>query len=208
MELYYYEVSNPRKACAVAKHLHLPVEFVHVDLGANEQHRPEYLAINPNAKVPTLVDGNNTVWESSAIMMYLAQQANSDLWPTDRVAQVQVVQWLSWDAAHFSRHAGTLFFEHVVKQRFGIGAPDPAEVDSALESVRRFGAVLDRHLEGRSFVVNDRLSIADFSLAGQISLPGEATMAHYVPQGEFRQIERWVEALARIPAWKSPWPTD
>lgn len=207
MKLYYYDVTNPRKVCAVAKYLQLPIEYVRVDLGAGEQHRPEYLSINPNAKVPALVDGAVTLWESNAIMMYLAQVVDSDLWPKTPTAQVQVMQWLSWDTAHFSRYAGTLFFEHVIKKRFGIGPPDATEVGEALSSIRRFGSVLDQHLEARTFVVDDRLSIADFGLAAHIALPGESTLAQYMPRGEFPHIERWVDTLSQIPAWRDPWPT-
>lgn len=64
MKLYYFDVLNPRKVCALARYLNLPVEFVHVDLGKGEHKTPAFLAMNPNAKVPVLVDGNTTLWES------------------------------------------------------------------------------------------------------------------------------------------------
>src|SRR6185312_7901104 len=57
MKLYWFDTVNPRKACATAKYLQSPVEFVHVDLGRGAHRRPEYLALNPNGKVPTLIDG-------------------------------------------------------------------------------------------------------------------------------------------------------
>ena len=58
MKLYYYETLNPQKACAVAKYLGSPVEFVRIDLAKGENRKPEYLALNPNGKVPTLTDGD------------------------------------------------------------------------------------------------------------------------------------------------------
>lgn len=101
MKLYYAETLNPRKACAVAKYLNAPVEFVRVDLRTGEQRKPPYLAVNPNGKVPALQDGKNLIWESNAIMGYLARSAGSDLWPND-ARQIDVLRWLSWDAQHFT----------------------------------------------------------------------------------------------------------
>jgi glutathione S-transferase len=98
MKLYYYEASNPRKACAVAKYLGLEPEYVRVDLQAGEQRRPAYLVINPNGKVPALVDGEVGVWESTAIMMYLSARAGAQLWPDSTAGQATVLQWLAWPA--------------------------------------------------------------------------------------------------------------
>ena len=68
MKLFYFEVLNPRRACAVARYLNSPVEFVHVDLAKGEHKRPEFLAINPNGKVPALEDGATRLWEADAII--------------------------------------------------------------------------------------------------------------------------------------------
>ena len=113
MKLYYFETPNPRKACAVARYLNSPVAFVRVDLGKQENKSPDYLAINPNGKVPALADGEVRLWESIAIMCYLADKAGSDLWPKD-ARQSEVLKWLSWDAMHFSRHGGALLFQNFI----------------------------------------------------------------------------------------------
>src|SRR3546814_6049271 len=83
MKLYYDETMNPRKVCAVARYLDSPVDFIRVDLGKGQNKTPDFLALNPNAKVPVLQTGNDVLWESNAIMCRLAQIAGSDLWPTD-----------------------------------------------------------------------------------------------------------------------------
>ena len=95
MKLYYAETMNPRKACAVAKYLGSPVEYVRVDLSRGEHRTPAFLAENPNGKVPVLVDGDVHLWESTAIMAHLAVKAGSDLWPADAASQVEVLRWLS-----------------------------------------------------------------------------------------------------------------
>ena len=83
MKLYWSDTLMPRKACAVAKYLALPLEYVHVDMGRGEHRTPEFRSINPNAKVPALVDGELTLWESNAIACHLADKAQSDLLPRD-----------------------------------------------------------------------------------------------------------------------------
>jgi glutathione S-transferase len=206
LKLYYDETSNPRKACAVAKYLKVDLDYVRVNLRAGEQRQPVYRAINPIGKVPTLVDGADTIRDSSAIMMHLAQVAGSDLWPGAAQEQVAVVQWLCWDAAHFTRYTGALYFENYIKPAFRIGDPDPKVNEEMVKAVSSFAKVLDDHLKGRQFIAVDRLSLADFSIAGQISLPGESGMATYMPADRYPEIERWCRTMSDIPAWNAPWP--
>ena len=127
MQLYYSDILSSRKACAVARYLKSPVEFRYLDLLKGDQQKPAYLAVNPNGKVPTLIDGEHVVWEADAVICYLAKRAGSDLWPDD-VRQIDIIHWFSWNAQHFYRHGGTLFFENIVKRRFGLGEPDAAAV--------------------------------------------------------------------------------
>jgi glutathione S-transferase len=203
MKLYYFESPNGRKACAVARHLNAPVEFVRVDLSKGENKAPAYLAINPNGKVPALEDGEVRLWESAAIMCYLADKAGSSLWPKD-ARQIDVVRWLSWDAMHFSRHGGTVFFQRVVKPHFGLGAPDVAAVNEAMGFFRQFAGVLNSHLEGRSYLVGDALTVADFAVGSFLPHAREAR----IPIDEFPQIRRWYAQLEQLPAWREPFPGE
>lgn len=202
MKLHYAEVLNPRKACAVARYLNSPVEFVHVDLGKGEQQTPQFLALNPNAKVPVLEDGDHVVWESNAIMAYLARKAGSDLWPSDE-RQIDVVRWLSWDLTHFTAYAGALYFEHLIKAKFDLGPPDLAVVEEATSNFRTFAGVLNDHMAGRKYLVGDNLTVADFAVA--VSLP--YAEGAKIPLREFRELERWHERLNTLPAWREPFPS-
>lgn len=204
MKLYYDETLNPRKACAVARHLNAPVEFVLVRLERGEHRRPEYLAINPNAKVPVLTDGGRNVWEANAIMCHLAVEAGSSMWPRDPRAQVEVVRWLSWDAAHFTRHGGTLYFERIIKPQFGIGAPDPAVVEEATGYFRKYAAVLDGHLRDREWLVDDDVTIADFAVA--VALPYAEPAG--LPLREFPEVARWHARLCALQGWREPFPKE
>ena len=202
MKLYYAETTNPRKACVVAKYLGSPVEFVHVDLRKGENRTPEFLALNPNGKVPVLEIGGGSLWEANAIMCYLARIAGSDLWPNDD-RQIEVMRWLSWDSQHFTRHAGSLYFQHIIKPAFGMGGPNPAAVEEATGFVKKFAAVLNDHLSGRDYLVGDGLTVADFAVA--ITLP-YAERAR-IPLAGFTEIERWHGRLSKLPAWLEPFPT-
>ncbi|QCI67410.1 glutathione S-transferase family protein [Phreatobacter stygius] len=201
MKLYYCDTLNPRKTCAVARYLNSPVTFVPVDLGKGENRKPEFLAINPNGKVPVLTDGDRTLWESNAIMCYLADKVGSDLWPHDG-RQIEIMRWLSWDAQHFTHHGGALYFEYLIKPRFGMGDPDRAAVDEATRYWRKYAGILNDHLTGRDWLVGDGLTVADFAVA--VTLP-YADRAH-IPLGEFPAVGRWHDRLNQMEAWRMPFP--
>ncbi|MBV9221954.1 MAG: glutathione S-transferase family protein [Methylobacteriaceae bacterium] len=201
MKLYYFETLNPRKACAVAQYLRVPVEFARIDLGRGEHKTPEFLALNPNGKVPVLRDGDLALWESNAIMCYLSDAAKADLWPHD-ARQIEVLRWLNWDACHFTRHAGTLYFEHIIKPRLGLGEPALANVKEAMGFFRTHASVLNDHLRGRKFLLGDQLTVADFAVGITLPYAGAAKL----PINEFPEVERWHERLAEMPAWRDPFP--
>ena len=113
MKLYGFDMVNPRKACAVAKYLQTPIDYVRVDLGRGEHRRPDCLALNPNGKLPTLADGTCTLREADAIMCHLAARADSELWPQED-RQIEVIRWLSWNLAHFYKCGGTLAWSAIL----------------------------------------------------------------------------------------------
>jgi len=201
MKLYYADTLNPRKACAVARHLELPVEFIHVALEKGEHRTPEFRAMNPNAKVPVLVDGERVLWESNAIMCYLAEKAGSDLWPRDE-RRIEVLRWLMWDATEFAPAAGTFYFEHIIKPRFLRSEADPAEIARVTPAFERYAAVLEAHLKGRDYLVGDGLTVADFAVG--ITLP-YAEKAQLPLEG-FPEVRRWHGRLKQLPAWLGPFP--
>jgi glutathione S-transferase len=199
MKLYFSETINPRKACAVARYLASPVEFVRVDLRRGEHRTPQFLAMNPNGKVPVLQEGDSILWEANAIMCRLSDLSKADLWPHDE-RQIEVMRWLSWDAHHFTRHAGTLYFEHIIRPALGMGSPDPVAVEEAKGHFRRFAQVLDKHLGGRDFVVGHALTVADFALGVTLPYAGAAN----IPVDEFPDLQRWYARLDDLPAWREP----
>ena len=96
---------NSRKVEAVIDHLGLEVEIVRHDFRGGLRS-PDYLALNPNAKVPTLVDGTFVLWESNAIMQYLADKVGSDsLFPRDPRTRADIVRWQCWELVHFNQRS-------------------------------------------------------------------------------------------------------
>ena len=118
MKLYAFPPSpNTWKVRAVAAHLGVPLELELVDLIKGGSHSPDYLAINPTGRTPTLVDGDFKLWESTAIMQYIASQKPNSLWPNDARAQADIARWQSWQLAHFSKEGcEPLLFQRLVKQ--------------------------------------------------------------------------------------------
>jgi glutathione S-transferase len=166
---------------------------------------PDYVALNPNMKAPTLVDGELVLWESSAIMAHLCIKAGSDMWPAHApVEQVEVLRWLSWNDHHWSTAVAPFYFEHIVKATFALGAPDREALKPKVADLVKYAKVLDGHLAGRAHVACGRLTIADFQLASMAADWRSAEM----PLAEFRNVVAWLDGLTRIPAWAHPWPSE
>jgi glutathione S-transferase len=205
VKLYWIKAQAPRRVLALAKYLDIKMDFFEVDLMAGGLRVPEFAAINPNKKVPVLVDGDQVLWESSAIMAYLCIKAGSDMWPARNAAeQVEVLRWLSWNDCHWSPAVAPFYFEYVVKSTFDMGPPDHELLKSSVANLLKFAGVLDGHLTGRTYAACGRLTIADFQLASMASYWRESAM----PFESHPNIVRWLDGLKRIPAWAQPWPAE
>jgi glutathione S-transferase len=201
MRLYLFPPSTRVLAIVALKnHLALDCEFEPIDLGSGDQLTPEYLALNPNRKIPTLRDGEFVLWESNAILFYMAaNRPESGLWPSDLRGQADVLRWLAWESAHLDAEScGMVAFEKASKAVLGLGAPDPAFIARGEQNFVRFATVLNDHLKGRAWLIGERLTIADFSIGALVP------SAEYLglPLPRFSEIGRWYEGLAALPAWQ------
>ena len=200
MHLYYHPLSsNSRRVLLTAHHLGLDLELVAVDLSQGEQKTPDYLRLNPNGRVPTLVDGGFHLWESHAIMQYLADRSpEQDIYPRDISARADVNRWLFWSANHFAPAAGVIIRERVSKKIVaGSGAPDPLEIARGEALFPAAAAVLDRHLAGKQWIAQDRLTLADFAIAS----PLMHTSAAQLPVTEFENLKAWFARVQSLDAW-------
>jgi glutathione S-transferase len=206
MKLYYSPISlNARRAWAPLLHLGLKdqVEMVLVDFSKGEHMAPAYLAINPNHKVPTLVDGDYTLWESFAIALYLAEKTpGQTLWPDTPRGRADVMRWVSWHMNHFGPVVGTFNTEHVVKPFLFKTAADPAALAKAEKDFATFAPVLNHHLEQRSWLAGDRPTLADFYVAAALSYEP----ASKIPLDPYPHIQAWNRRMLELPAWAETAP--
>lgn len=201
MKLYLNALSpNVRRVLLTAAALGVELDRKPVDFAKGEHKSPDFLALNPNGAVPTLVDGDFVLTESRAIMQYLAsKKPESGLLPRDEAARADVTRWQFWDAAHFSPSLGTIAFEKLIKPMMGMGDPNAAKIEEALAGFRRFAAVLDNRLARKKFVVGDALTLADLTLASSLMYAKQTE----VPIAEFPNVASWFSRITELDAWKN-----
>jgi glutathione S-transferase len=191
MKLYDFAFSpNSRKVRAVAYELGLELEHTHVDILKGGSHTAAFLARNPNGRVPVLEDGDFVLWESNAIIRYLAAKEGGSLLPNGAREQADVDRWLAWQLAHLGPATAKVAFERVVKKLTGQGEPDQAAITAGTAEFEKHTAVLDAWLEGRDHVTG-RLSLADFALAAHYRL----TPTYGLDLAPHRRVSAWLERM-------------
>ncbi|MBX3193346.1 MAG: glutathione S-transferase family protein [Labilithrix sp.] len=189
MKLYQSPLSpNCQKVVALAHEVGVSLTIVNLDVFKGQAKSPEMLAKNPNGRVPVLEDGAFVLWESNAMLGYVASKADrTDLAPTAPRERADVDRWLAWSNAHFAPAVRKVAFERVVKKLAGLGAPDEAVVKAGTEEFAVVAAVLDRSLEGKDHLCG-RLTIADFANVTYGAVCDSAGLA-LTP---YRNIQRWL----------------
>jgi len=201
MKLYGFPPSpNTWKVRAVANHLKLRLDFELIDI--TKPRTPDYLALNPTGRTPTLVDGDFKLWESTAIMQYLASGAANALWPNDARLRADIMRWQSWGLAHWGAACAQLTFERFVKKVTNQGPPDAAVVAKALDAFHREARVLDAHLAKQSYLVRNDLTLADFSVAAPLVYAQQVEM----PLTKYAHAGEWFGRIAALPAWREAAP--
>ncbi|MFZ0606995.1 MAG: glutathione S-transferase family protein [Xanthobacteraceae bacterium] len=204
MKVYGFPGSpNTWKVRALASYLKMPLEFEFVDLLQGAQHTPAYLALNPTGRTPVLADGDFKLWESNAILQYLASKSATPLYPSDAKSRADVTRWLCWDLAHWGAQAcQPLIFENLVKKFVNLGPPDAAVVAKASEAFDKEAKILDGCLAKHNYLVNDRLSVADFAVAAPLFHAQGAAL----PIAPYANVRAWFERVSSLPCWSETAP--
>lgn len=201
IELFVFPPS-PRafKPMAVANHLGLDWTLRRVDLVNGEQNSAEFAALNPNRRMPVVKDGDYILWESNAIMQYLAgRRPESGLLPADERGRLDVTRWQFWDVAHWDPTTTIFLVENLLKPVIlKSGEPDAAAIAKGTETFHRLAAVLDQELTRHEFVAGDGLTVADFSLGAPLNL---GALGRF-PLEPYAAIKRWHQALCALPSWQ------
>lgn len=201
MKLHYHPIShNCRRVLAtIYENGRDDVELNLVNLFEGEHKTPEFLKLNPNGKVPVLEDGDYSLWESTAIMQYLS--GDSSLWPASKV-RYDIIRWQVWGIGHWGPPIGKIVYERLVKKVTGGGESDEAKVEDALGDFQQFAKVLDGHLEGRGWLVGDGITLADLSVAANLTYAS----AVGIDLEPYPNILRWYDSIETRDAWQKSAP--
>jgi GST-like protein len=165
IDLYFWATPNGYKVSILLEELALPYQVIPVHIGKGEQFAPEFLAISPNNKIPAIVDHDGPhgepypVFESGAILMYLANKTNSPLLPKEMAAHFQVVQWLMFQMGSLGPMLGQA-------HHFRKYAPEPIPyaVERYTNEARRLYKVIDQRLARVPYLAGEHYSLADISV--------------------------------------------
>lgn len=199
MKLYNANFSpNCLRVRAVIFELGADVEIVEVDVFGGGTSTSEYLAINPNGKVPAFIDADLRLFESRAINAYLASlDPSRRLYPKELKKRAVVDQWSYWQAIHLGPSSQKLSFEKVLKERFGRGEPDENVIAAETKETMKLLGVFNQGLEGRDWIAGG-LSIADFALASTFTLRQEAG----IELDGFANVAKWIGRLESRASWQ------
>ena len=193
LKFYFSGAPNPTKVALFLEEAGLPYEPIPVDARRGDQHKPEFLAVNPNAKVPAIVDGDVTVFDSNAILLYLADKTGKFLPPKGDKLRGELLSWLMFVASGIGPYSGQLV-------HFRTYAPEKNEYAInryAFEAQRHFG-IVEARLAKHKYMVGDTYTIVDMDLWGWARLipnfSGEAAWA------KFPNLKRLVEEISARPA--------
>ncbi len=196
IQLYTWDTPNGKKVSIMLEEVGLPYEVHPVNLRQGEQMKPEYLAINPNNKIPAIIDTDGpggkpfTLFESGAILMYLAEKTGK-LWPQDLRKRYEVIQWLMFQMGGVGPIFGQANFFFRLQEKV------PYAIERFRKEAVRLYGVMDKELGQREY------------LAGEYSIADIATYpwvwrheVHQVKLEEFPNVKRWFDALSARPAVK------
>jgi len=201
MKLYYDPITvNCRKVVAGFNLMGASFEKAHVDYFNAGQKAPEYLAINPNAALPALVDGDLKLWESNAILQYAADKNEAfAYYPRDLKVRADINRWLLWEASVWFPSCYVYLVENVVKPLLK-AEPDPAVTDKEAPNWHRLASILDERLSGQRWLCGDQVTIADIAVAAPMHLH----QYQKLPLDAHRNLRRWmIEGVEQLPCWKA-----
>lgn len=200
MKLYIFAGSqNSRKPMAIARYLGLDVEL---ESPAPGTHRsPEYMARNPNGKLPVLEDDGFYLWESNAIATYLADKdPEGKLIPADPKVRAEMDQWMFWQTAHFGPAVGKVSYERLLKPMFGqVG--DEAAAEKGAAEAQGLAKILDARLADRDFLCG-ALSVADFAVGPVVETALDAS----IDLSAFKNLGMWLGRLRELRGWTEVHP--
>ena len=199
MKIYADPITvNCRKVLAGLKFLGVNYELMHTDYMQGQFKSPEYMKLNPNATLPTMVDDGFTLWESNAILQYAADKYNqTQAYPKDLKTRTDINRWLLWESSSWFPSAYVYLVENCVKPVLG-AQPDQKVLAAEEPRFRKLAGILDSRLEDSDWLCGDNPTIADIAVAAPMHL-------HFVqglPLQDFPNLAEWMtKKVEKLPAW-------
>ena len=201
LQLYSLPTPNGAKVSIMLEEIGLPYEPHTVNIGKNESWTPEFLSLNPNGKIPAIIDPNGPggkplgLFESGAILMYLAKKTGK-LLPADEARSWETIQWVFFQMSFIGPMFGQLGFFHKFAGR---EIADKRPLERYVNESKRLLGVLDGRLAGRAWIMGDDYTIADISMLGWVrNLVGFYGARELVAFDDLKHVPAWLErGLAR-----------
>ncbi|MGE3303869.1 MAG: glutathione S-transferase family protein [Hyphomonadaceae bacterium] len=201
LQLYSLPTPNGVKVSIMLEEIGLPYEPHLIDIGKNESWTPEFLSLNPNGKIPAIIDPNGpggkpiALFESGAILLYLADKTGK-LIPQDPIARYETIQWVFFQMAFIGPMFGQVGFFHKFAGR---EYEDKRPLHRYRDESKRLLGVLETRLDGRDWIMGDALTIADISMLGWVrNLVGFYGARDLVEFDTLKRVPAWLErGLAR-----------
>ena len=194
IQLYSLNTPNGVKASIMLEETGLPYEPHLVDIMQDESHTPEFLSLNPNGKIPAIIDPDGPggeplgLFESGAILMYLADKTGKFI-PSDAALRWETIQWVFFQMASIGPMFGQLgFFNKFAGREYA----DKRPLERYVAESKRLLGVLDLRLEGRTWIMGDEYTIADIATLGWVN--------NLITFYEARELVEY-DSLANVPAW-------
>ena len=188
------KIYGPKLGSAFRCHvlmLEMGIEFeeIKVDFEKGDQFKPEYLKLNPNGKIPCIVDGDFVLWESMAINNYLATKYNNDLLGSSPEEKALVDQWSYWSILEIQSNLYTIAFQNF---RVPEDQRDEKAINKALEELPKVFKILDNQLEGKEYILGNKFSLADINVASCV----------LVADFPFKNVKTWIKKLNERPSFE------
>jgi glutathione S-transferase len=196
MKLYYFPSPNPQKIRFALNELGVECETVAVDLLKREQKTPEFLALNPCGRVPVLVDGGLSLWESHAILAYLGEKTGK-LWPTTPAGRADALRWLFFLTSTISPPTTEVAFNRIAVKLRG-GTPDEAAIARGEQALPDPLRVVDQHLANRKWMLGDDFSLVDCDYGPTFNVLEKAGFSF----ADFPRVHAYLEAIRSRRAWQ------
>lgn len=200
LKFYYAPQSNASRILGTLLELGIPYETVKLDIRAGDTRKPEFLAVNPNGKVPTIVLDGTPMWESVAIQIALGERfgVEKGVWPkVGSPEHMQALTWIVWSQVTM---AGALFrYFQNTSEFFEADTRNAKQAESALKDMHTCLRILDERLNGRQYLITDRHTIVDLDI---VSTLGWAVGWLKIDISGYKNLGAWMQRVGELPSMK------